>query len=126
MNDPRGICPAVRSLGFEAGTILFRKILPDIATLMPVHEPVLRITPDLEIEPGLASYGMPDGTPWVLTLPDGSTFHHGTALGAKAVAVDSDLCGDVEIGSPRAGELRPSESVEVTRPLEATLKARDL
>ncbi|WP_299818987.1 ABC transporter substrate-binding protein [uncultured Jannaschia sp.] len=113
VSDPVTLDPALMASFFE------------LAVQYNIFEPLLHTTPDLEIEPGLASYEMPDETTYVLTLREGLTFHDGTALDAEAVKANFDRYMDPETGSPRASELGPLESVEVTGPLEVTLKLAD-
>ncbi|MFT6446592.1 MAG: peptide/nickel transport system substrate-binding protein [Sulfitobacter pontiacus] len=113
VSDPATLDPALMASFFE------------VAVQYNIFEPLLHITPDLEIEPGLASYEMPDGTTYVLTLKDGLTFQDGTPLDAEAVKANFDRIMDPALGSPRLSELGPVESVETTGPLEITIKLTD-
>ncbi|WP_158234199.1 ABC transporter substrate-binding protein [Oceaniglobus indicus] len=113
VSDPVTLDPARMASFFE------------LAVQYNIFEPLLHTTPDLTIEPGLASYEMPDETTYVLTLKDGLTFHDGTALDAEAVKANLDRYLDPNTGSPRGSELGPLESIEVTGPLEITLKLSD-
>ncbi|WP_168771127.1 ABC transporter substrate-binding protein [Palleronia sediminis] len=110
VSDPVTLDPALMASFFE------------LAVQYNIFEPLLHTTPELEIEPGLASYEMPDETTYVLTIKDGLTFHDGTTLDAEAVKANLDRYMDAETGSPRGSELGPLDSVEVTGPLEVTLK----
>lgn len=113
VSDPVTLDPARMASFFE------------LAVQYNIFEPLLHTTPELEIEPGLASYEMPDETTYVLTLKEGLTFHDGTTLDAEAVKFNLDRYLDDEIGSPRGSELGPLESVDVTGPLEVTLTLSD-
>ncbi|UMA66837.1 ABC transporter substrate-binding protein (plasmid) [Roseivivax marinus] len=113
VSDPVTLDPALMASFFE------------LAVQYNIFEPLLHVTPELEIEPGLASYEMPDETTYVLTLKEGLTFHDGTPVDAEAVKANFDRYMDPEVGSPRGSELGPLESVEVTGPLEVTLSLSD-
>ncbi|PWR02089.1 hypothetical protein DKT77_13470 [Meridianimarinicoccus roseus] len=82
-----------------------------------IHEPLLTITPDLEIRPGMASVEIVDPTTYDFTLRDGLTFHDGTPLDAEAAKWNFDRMLDPAVGSPRGNDLGPVEAVEVTGPL---------
>ncbi len=89
-----------------------------------IHEPLLHVTPDLKIEPGLASVTSPDDKTYVLTLKPGLTFHDGTPIDAAAVKANFDRMLDPATASPRRSDLGPIESVQVTGPLEVTVKLK--
>lgn len=110
VSDPVTLDPALMGSFFE------------IAVQYNIFEPLVHITTELEAEPGLASFTMPDETTYVFTLRDGLTFHDGTALDAEAVKTNIDRMRDPATGSPRASEFGPLETVEVTGPLEVTLR----
>lgn len=82
-----------------------------------IHEPLLTITSDLEIKPGMASVEVVDALTYDFTLRDGLTFHDGTPLDAAAAKWNFDRMMDPEVGSPRGNDLGPVEAVEVTGPL---------
>jgi len=82
-----------------------------------IHEPLLTITPELEIQPGMASVEIIDGTTYDFTLRDGLTFHDGTILDAEAAKWNFERMMNPDTGSPRKGDLGPIAGVEVTGPL---------
>lgn len=110
VSDPVTLDPALMASFFE------------LSVQYNLHEPLLHVTPDLAIEPGLAELSAPDDTTYVLTLKDGLTFHDGTAIDAKAVKANFDRMLDPATGSPRRSELGPIASVEASGPLEVTIK----
>ena len=105
VSDPVTLDPALMASFFE------------IAVQYNIFEPLIHITPELEAEPGLASVETPDDTTYVLTLKEGLTFHDGTPVDAEAVKANFDRMMDPATGSPRASDLGPVDSVEVTGPL---------
>ena len=60
---------------------------PDIARCMQLYEPLLRWSPQYEIEPSVAESITPnaDNTQWTVRLRDGVEFHHGKTLTADDV-----------------------------------------
>lgn len=110
VSDPVTLDPALMGSFFE------------LSTQYLVHEPLLHMTPDLEIEPGLVeSWNVENDTRYSFRLREGLTFHDGTTLDAQAVKANYDRILDPATGSPRASELGPVESVEVAGPLEFTI-----
>lgn len=110
VSDPVTLDPALMASFFE------------LSTQYLVHEPLLHITPELEIEPGLvAEYTVTDDTVYEFTLRPDLTFHDGTPLDAEAVKFNFDRMLDPETGSPQRSELGPVEAVEVTGPLTFTI-----
>lgn len=109
VSDPVTLDPALMASFFE------------VAVQYNIFEPLVHVTPALEVEPGLATFEMPDDTTYVLTLREGLTFHDGTPLDAEAVKANFDRMLDPATGSPRASDLAPVSSVEVTGPLEVTI-----
>ncbi|MEO1201692.1 MAG: ABC transporter substrate-binding protein [Pseudomonadota bacterium] len=87
-----------------------------------IHEPLLSITPELEIEPGMASVEVVDDLTYDFTLRDGLAFHDGTPLDAVAAKWNFERMLDPATGSPRKNDLGPVESVDVTGDLTFTVK----
>ncbi len=110
VSDPVTLDPALMASFFE------------IIVQYNIFEPLIHITPELVAEPGLASFEMPDETTYVLTLREGLTFHDGTPIDAEAVKANFERMRDPATGSPRASELGPVDTIEVTGPLEVTLR----
>lgn len=124
-----GFAPMVQAQ--QAGGDLAIGVVSDPVTLDPhfmgsffeiyaqylLHEPLLTITPDLEIQPGMASVEIVDSTTYDFTLRDGLTFHDGTPLDAEAAKWNFDRMMDPAVGSPRGNDLGPIETVEVSGPL---------
>lgn len=94
----------------------------EVSVQYALHEPLLHSTPELNVEPGLASFEQGDATTYNFTLRDGLTFHDGTMLDAAAVKANFDYMLDPASGSPRRNELGPISSVEVTGDLTFTIK----
>ncbi len=110
VSDPVTLDPALMASFFE------------IAVQYNIHEPLIHLTPELVAEPGLASVETPDPKTYVLTLREGLTFHDGTPIDAEAVKANFDRMMDPATGSPRASDLGPVSSVEVTDPLTVTIR----
>lgn len=110
VSDPVTLDPALMGSFFE------------LSAQYLVHEPLLHMTPDLEIEPGLAeSWTVENDTTYSFQLREGLTFHDGTTLDAEAVKANFDRMLDPDTGSPRASELGPVTSVEATGSLSFTI-----
>lgn len=110
VSDPVTLDPAAMASFFE------------VSVQYALHEPLLHSTPELNVEPGLASYEQVDATTYNFTLREGLTFHDGTVLDAVAVKANFDYMLDAQNGSPRRNELGPIQSVEVTGDLTFTIK----
>lgn len=109
VSDPVTLDPAAMASFFE------------VSVQYALHEPLLHSTPELNVEPGLASFEQIDGTTYNFTLREGLTFHDDTPLDAAAVKANFDYMLDPANGSPRRNELGPISSVEVTGDLTFTI-----
>jgi peptide/nickel transport system substrate-binding protein len=112
VSDPVTLDPALMASFFE------------ISVQYNLHEPLVHVTPDLKIEPGLASVETPDPLTYRFTLKPNLTFHDGTAIDAAAVKANFDRMLDPATASPRRSELTPIDQVEVTGPLTFTIKLK--
>ncbi|PSC05619.1 hypothetical protein SLNSH_08575 [Alsobacter soli] len=112
VSDPVTLDPAQMASFFE------------LSVQYNIHEPILHMTPDLKIEPGLASVETPDPLTYAFTLKPNLTFHDGTPIDAQAAKANFDRMLDPNGGSPRRSELGPVDSVTVTGPLTFTIKLK--
>ena len=96
---------------------------PPNTVLANVCEQLLRVTPDLKIEPGLAvKWAQPDPRTLVYTLRPGVKFHDGTTMTAADVVASLKRQMDPATGSPWASAFKSVDSVEKTGPLEVTIR----
>ncbi|MFD3534974.1 ABC transporter substrate-binding protein [Streptomyces sp. NPDC058664] len=96
---------------------------PPNTVLANVCEQLLRVTPDLRIEPGLATkWARPDPRTLVYTLRPGVTFHDGSTMTADDVVASLDRQRDPATGSPWASAFKNVTAVERTGPLEVTIR----
>ncbi|MFD7320392.1 ABC transporter substrate-binding protein [Streptomyces sp. NPDC059875] len=96
---------------------------PPNTVLANVCEQLLRVTPDLKIEPGLAvKYANPDPKTWVYTLRSGVTFHDGTTMTADDVVASLTRHMDPATGSPWGSAFKNVASITKSGPLEVTIK----
>jgi peptide/nickel transport system substrate-binding protein len=112
VSDPVTLDPALMASFFE------------ISVQYNLHEPLVHVTPDLKIEPGLASVETPDPLTYRFTLKPNLTFHDGTPIDAAAVKANFDRMLDPATASPRRSELAPVDQVEITGPLTFTVKLK--
>jgi len=112
VSDPVTLDPAFMASFFE------------VSVQYNLHEPLVHLTPDLKVEPGLASFETPDPLTYRFTLRPNLTFHDGTRIDAEAVKANFDRMMDPAAGSPRRSELEPVDAVEVTGPLTFTVKMK--
>jgi peptide/nickel transport system substrate-binding protein len=112
VSDPVTLDPALMASFFE------------ISVQYNLHEPLVHVTPDLKIEPGLASVETPDPLTYKFTLKPNLTFHDGTPIDAAAVKANFDRMLDPATASPRRSELTPIDQVEVTGSLTFTIKLK--
>lgn len=90
--------------------------------LANVCEGLLRLAPDLSLEPALAeSFAHPDPTTWVYTLRDGATFHDGSPLTADDVVFSLQRHLDPAAGSFWSGAFANVDSITASGPLEVTV-----
>ncbi|WP_251551216.1 ABC transporter substrate-binding protein [Neobacillus muris] len=83
----------------------------DHALLWPVYEPLVKFTPDMKPEPGLAeSWEYPDDKTLVLHLKKDVKFHDGTPFNGEAVKFNIDR---VNSKDSQISDLKSIESVEV-------------
>ncbi|MFD3804456.1 ABC transporter substrate-binding protein [Streptomyces sp. NPDC058611] len=96
---------------------------PPNTVLANVCEQLLRVTPDMKIEPGLAvKYAQPDPRTLVYTLRPGVKFHDGTTMTADDVVVSLGRHTDPETGSPWGSAFKNVTAIEKTGPLEVTIR----
>ncbi|QKJ87184.1 peptide/nickel transport system substrate-binding protein [Paramixta manurensis] len=78
------------------------------SVLDPMYEGLVRFTPDLKIEPALATAWKSDasGKVWTFTLRQGVKFHDGTPFNADAVVANFDRHLDVKRGLAASGRIR--------------------
>jgi len=110
VSDPVTLDPAFFASYFE----LYAQYL--------VYEPLLTMTPDLKVVPGIASYRQVDDLTYSFDIKPGVTFQDGTPYDAAAAKFNLDRMLDPKVGSPRRGDLGPVSSVDVTGPLSFTVK----
>ncbi|MEX0173332.1 ABC transporter substrate-binding protein [Streptomyces sp. LMG1-1-1.1] len=96
---------------------------PPNTVLANVCEQLLRVTPDLKIEPGLAvKWAQPDPRTLVYTLRPGVKFHDGTTMTADDVVASLKRQMAPETGSPWGSSFKNVDAIEKTGPLEVTIR----
>ncbi|MFE1409579.1 ABC transporter substrate-binding protein [Streptomyces sp. NPDC085524] len=96
---------------------------PPNTVLANVCEQLMRVTPDMKIEPGLAvKYDRPDPLTLVYTLRPDVKFHDGTTMTADDVVASLQRQMDPATGSPWGSAFKNVKAVEKTGPLEVTLR----
>ncbi|WP_030753036.1 ABC transporter substrate-binding protein [Streptomyces griseus] len=96
---------------------------PPNTVLANVCEQLLRVTPDLKIEPGLAvKWRRPDPRTLVYTLRSGVRFHDGTVMTADDAVASLKRQMDPATGSPWGSAFKTVETIEKTGPLEVTIR----
>lgn len=126
--DPVGdIDRLVWALDYEPTSLdwVFAYNYAENTTLSNVCENLLRLTPDLEIAPGLAeSFEHPSPTSWVYTIRDGVTFHDGSPMTIDDVVYSLRRHLDAKLGSYWTGWVGNVKSVQATGPREVTVTLR--
>ncbi|MGW8364000.1 ABC transporter substrate-binding protein [Streptomyces wedmorensis] len=96
---------------------------PPNTVLANVCEQLLRVTPDLKTEPGLAvKWAQPDPRTLVYTLRPGVRFHDGTTMTADDVVASLKRQMDPKTGSPWGSSFKNVDAIEKTGPLEVTVR----
>ncbi|MFR9793642.1 ABC transporter substrate-binding protein [Streptomyces sp. MB22_4] len=96
---------------------------PPNTVLANVCEQLMRVTPDMRIEPGLAEkFDRPDPHTLVYTLRPGVKFHDGTTMTADDVVASLKRHTDPATGSPWASVFKNVSSIEKTGPLQVTIR----
>ncbi|MEV6955930.1 ABC transporter substrate-binding protein [Streptomyces sp. NPDC051183] len=95
---------------------------PQNTVLANVCESLMRWTPQLTMEPGLAERATnPDPTTWVYDLRPNVRFHSGAALTADDAVASLNRHLDPELGSYWTEDFKNVDSVEKTGPLQVTV-----
>ncbi|WP_067139541.1 ABC transporter substrate-binding protein [Microtetraspora malaysiensis] len=90
--------------------------------LANVCEQLMRITPELKVEPGLAvAAANPDPKRWVYTIRDGVKFHDGSTLTADDVVASMRRHMDPKVGSYWVSVYQNVDKIEKTGPMEVTV-----
>ncbi|RKW70449.1 ABC transporter substrate-binding protein [Galactobacter caseinivorans] len=98
---------------------------PDNQVLANVCESLLRMKPDMSLEPGLAeSYANPTPTTWVYRIREGVTFHDGTALTANDVVASLKRHVDPAVGSFWYSVYANVTDIKKTGPMEVTVTTK--
>jgi len=96
---------------------------PINTVLANVCEQLLRTTPDMRIEPGLAtSFTNPDPLTWVYDLREGVTFHDGTPMTSADAVASLRRHLDPELASAWGTAFKNVASIEASGPLQVTVK----
>ncbi|WP_415953400.1 ABC transporter substrate-binding protein [Streptomyces sp. KLOTTS4A1] len=96
---------------------------PPNTVLANVCEQLLRVTPELRIEPGLAQkWERPDPRTLVYTLRPDVRFHDGSTMTADDVVASLRRQTDPATGSPWGSAFKNVDSIEKSGPLEVTIR----
>lgn len=110
VSDPVTLDPAMMASFFE------------ILVQYNIHEPLLHLTPDLKVEPGLAAAEIVDPVTYRFTMKRDLSFHDGTPIDAAAAKAHFERLLDPATGSPRRGELGPIDAIEIVNPNTFTVR----
>ncbi|MFE2014485.1 ABC transporter substrate-binding protein [Streptomyces sp. NPDC059491] len=98
---------------------------PQNTILSNVCESLMRWTPGLALEPGLARKASnPDPTTWVYDLRAGVRFHDGKVMNADDVVYSLDRQRDPDNAAAWAQNFQNVDSVRKTGPLQVTVKLK--
>ncbi|MFI6597596.1 ABC transporter substrate-binding protein [Nonomuraea sp. NPDC050536] len=98
---------------------------PPNTVLANVCEQLMRVTPDLKMEPGLAVKAEnPDPLTWVYTIREGVRFHDGTQLTADDVVASMRRHLDPKVGSYWVSAYQNVKSVDKSGPMRVTVHLR--
>ncbi|MFE2042078.1 ABC transporter substrate-binding protein [Streptomyces sp. NPDC059477] len=104
---------------------IYSNDFPPMEVLANVCESLLRIDPDLSVQPSLAaSWTNPDPLTWVYELRDGVTFHSGAAMTAEDVAYSLGRNLDKSLGSYHDAVYKNVASIEASGDREITVKLK--
>lgn len=112
VSDPVTLDPALMASFFE------------ISVQFNIHEPLVHMTPALDIEAGLAAFEVSDPLTYRFRLRPGLTFHDGVAIDAAAAKFNLDRVRDPAMASPRRMELEPVDAIEVTGKLGFVIRLK--
>lgn len=95
---------------------------PPQQVITNVCESMLKLTPDMTIEPNLAeSFDNPEPTKWVFHLRSGVKFHDGGTMTADDVVYSMKRSANYDLGSMVAGAYDQVKSITATGTLEVTV-----
>ena len=112
VSDPVTLDPALMASFFE------------ISVQFNIHEPLVHMTPNLNIEAGLASFEAKDPLTYQFRLRPDLSFHDGAAIDAAAAKFNLDRMRDPATASPRRMELEPIETIEVIGKLDFVVRLK--
>jgi peptide/nickel transport system substrate-binding protein len=112
VSDPVTLDPALMASFFE------------ISVQFNIHEPLVHMTPDLNIETGLAMFEVQDPLTYSFRLKPDLSFHDGIAIDAAAAKFNLDRMRNPSTASPRRMELEPIQSIEVTGKLDFIIRLK--
>ena len=98
----------------------FPVTMPDIARVRSLYEPLLRFTPDYQVEPCLAveTEHNANATEWTFKLRDGVTFHDGRPLTADDVKFSIERMADPNNPAPYMADVAPTIDLAASRAVD--------